>query len=362
METQGGNPVGYAFGRVSLWGRVIEHESGWRAQYAYPYALTLETLDEDAALVIRREYAVDVEWAGAELFTGALERRRKSDERERAKKEKAESDFQREMAAIDKRLGKLQERLRSPRETAKPAQKVSRVKEERERQLAALPALPTVDDVTEVDLLRAILTVAVSSYSQLPSEVPQPGVFSFSREPEPPTARPLVDTSDVTDAVVLSRGAQGSISYHHNHWASFNQRTGFDEWLRAVRSAMKRLREAGLVDWGQPYRHSAEKLWRMTPEGLSALKAAGVPKTVTLYDSPRDDPFTFTPVAVQTEDALAYFSLPAKLFVRECDALMQQWEEERRRAQTLTPVGYARWVKKRRASHHTEALTVVSDV
>ena len=30
-----------AVGRVALWGRVVEHEGGWRAQYAYPIAVTV---------------------------------------------------------------------------------------------------------------------------------------------------------------------------------------------------------------------------------------------------------------------------------------------------------------------------------
>jgi hypothetical protein len=50
----------WAFGRVSLWGRVIEHELGWRAQYAYPYEVTVFTGGK-AASAIGREYAIDVE-------------------------------------------------------------------------------------------------------------------------------------------------------------------------------------------------------------------------------------------------------------------------------------------------------------
>jgi hypothetical protein len=49
----------WAFGRVSLWGRVIEHELGWRAQYAYPYEITVFT-NGKAATALAREYAIDV--------------------------------------------------------------------------------------------------------------------------------------------------------------------------------------------------------------------------------------------------------------------------------------------------------------
>ena len=43
-----GNPPGFqetyiARGRVALWGRVIEHEFGYRAEFAYPYELFRET-------------------------------------------------------------------------------------------------------------------------------------------------------------------------------------------------------------------------------------------------------------------------------------------------------------------------------
>jgi hypothetical protein len=38
-ETQRGEKAGWALGRVSMWGRIVECERGWRAQYAYPYDL-----------------------------------------------------------------------------------------------------------------------------------------------------------------------------------------------------------------------------------------------------------------------------------------------------------------------------------
>ena len=49
-----------ALGRVSLWGRVIENDGGWRAQFAYPYDLVLFGADESIAAGLRRDYAVDV--------------------------------------------------------------------------------------------------------------------------------------------------------------------------------------------------------------------------------------------------------------------------------------------------------------
>jgi hypothetical protein len=49
-----------ALGRVSLWGRVLIRENGFRAQFAYPYELFLIGGDDDLARELRSRYAVDV--------------------------------------------------------------------------------------------------------------------------------------------------------------------------------------------------------------------------------------------------------------------------------------------------------------
>ncbi len=49
-----------ALGRVSLWGRVLTRENGFRAQFAYPYELLLIGGDGDLARELRSLYAVDV--------------------------------------------------------------------------------------------------------------------------------------------------------------------------------------------------------------------------------------------------------------------------------------------------------------
>jgi hypothetical protein len=53
-----GRPI--ALGSVSLWGRILERERGYRAQYAYPYELFLLNADDGIASDLRRLYAVDV--------------------------------------------------------------------------------------------------------------------------------------------------------------------------------------------------------------------------------------------------------------------------------------------------------------
>jgi hypothetical protein len=50
----------FAFGRVSIWGRVIETEAGFRAQYAYPYEIILLDATDAQLRDIRNAYRVDV--------------------------------------------------------------------------------------------------------------------------------------------------------------------------------------------------------------------------------------------------------------------------------------------------------------
>src|SRR5581483_81393 len=58
--SNGDGAEAWAIGRVSLWGRVVECERGWRGQYAYPYELTLLADDEALARRLAGVYAVEV--------------------------------------------------------------------------------------------------------------------------------------------------------------------------------------------------------------------------------------------------------------------------------------------------------------
>jgi hypothetical protein len=49
-----------ALGRVSLWGRILEREHGFRAQYAYPYEVVVLGGDDRIAHDLRSLYAIDV--------------------------------------------------------------------------------------------------------------------------------------------------------------------------------------------------------------------------------------------------------------------------------------------------------------
>ncbi len=63
---EGIKPVRYVFGEVSLWGRVVVHEHGYRAAFAYPKRLFVPRLYQggrDYVNELRRIYGVEVEWA-----------------------------------------------------------------------------------------------------------------------------------------------------------------------------------------------------------------------------------------------------------------------------------------------------------
>lgn len=51
-----------SLGQVNMWGKIIEHERGHRAQYIYPKALIVgESVGMEAVEIIRKEYRIEVE-------------------------------------------------------------------------------------------------------------------------------------------------------------------------------------------------------------------------------------------------------------------------------------------------------------
>jgi hypothetical protein len=50
----------YVIGQVSLWGRVVEHERGYRGQFAYPFALWLPAELRAYATSLSGRYGVEV--------------------------------------------------------------------------------------------------------------------------------------------------------------------------------------------------------------------------------------------------------------------------------------------------------------
>ncbi|MDP9286340.1 MAG: hypothetical protein M3P41_15495 [Actinomycetota bacterium] len=59
-RAEGAGVSTYVIGQVSLWGHVIEHEHGFRGQFAYPYALCLPPGRRHLASPLARRYGVEV--------------------------------------------------------------------------------------------------------------------------------------------------------------------------------------------------------------------------------------------------------------------------------------------------------------
>lgn len=66
----------YVWGRVRFWGEVIEHEHGWRAEFARPVALyrTWEPFAEARMREVAEAYDIPIEDAPPELLTWGLQR------------------------------------------------------------------------------------------------------------------------------------------------------------------------------------------------------------------------------------------------------------------------------------------------
>jgi hypothetical protein len=56
-----GKPRAYVIGTVNIWGKVIEHETGYRAQYIYPKELIART--PTVAALLEKTYGVPCEVA-----------------------------------------------------------------------------------------------------------------------------------------------------------------------------------------------------------------------------------------------------------------------------------------------------------
>src|SRR5207244_13266174 len=114
MLSQSGKPAGWAFGRVSLWGPVTEHENGYRGQFAYPYALRIETPDETVARAVRDEYAIDIEWAGGKPYEKAREKRRARQAGDKAQRESEDRERKAAMARLKQSTANLRDSYEQP--------------------------------------------------------------------------------------------------------------------------------------------------------------------------------------------------------------------------------------------------------
>lgn len=335
MQTQGGEIAGWAWGEVSLWGRVIEHELGWRGQHAYPYAITVESPDEQVAQSLRSEYAIDVEWAGGELYAKALTKARAS--REAEKSERARRDAERRAAS--KRLDAIIDKLGKPREVAKhePPWKVE--KRAWLEEVTTAPPIPALDGLSVDEVLSAFVVSVVGREEARPTRRGR-----FSSGPHSWHVR------DIVDVLVYARGTKGRL-----RWGE-DVRPGYKEAERVVRAMMREARTQGLLEQGLPYAarhsHSSGGYWYITRSGLARVAKLS-PRSV-LYQSNWGEK-----VALEVDLARAVRILrrhPRPLFVEEVEALLPTWMAERRAAKRRGMKVYAAFLADIRAAGKPEML------
>lgn len=294
MLIQDGEPLSWAMGKVSLWGRVIEHEDGWRAQFAYPFSLTVESLDESVARELRRVYAIDVEWAGGELLARVCDKRA---------------------------IFTLEQAVAGPK-----SERRTREEEEEKRELLAKPPLD-LSDLTIDEVLTAHVTVVAGFTSQYPR------------------ARAIhwhVDTSDILECVLYARGEAPPFRIFGG------ERSGLESARRAVRNMLKKAREEGYVEYGLPFEarsRSGKGYWFLTRSGLKRV-AKSAPATAPYFGWGAGK---YEREEVDLPRAVRLLRRhPRPLFVEEVKALIPGWMEERRAAQKQGRRAYRAWLRERR--------------
>jgi hypothetical protein len=63
---EGRKPIRHVFGEVSLWGRIVIHERGYRAERAYPRRILVPSVyrgSRDIVNELRRSYGVETDWS-----------------------------------------------------------------------------------------------------------------------------------------------------------------------------------------------------------------------------------------------------------------------------------------------------------
>lgn len=315
MQSQGGDPVGWAFGQVSLWGRVIEHAEGYRAEFAYPLALTVECPDERVAAMLRGLYAVDVEWAGGSLFEKAAAKRRRIDDELAAAAQAREAERRRLLARAEKLLAESEAR--------RDALLVTISKKERPPGRPVPRIDPTEDDV----LLAIFAHAAWRAYEsrkngwdarereQINGKYVRRGVWA-------PTAQP----GEIVSAILHQHGFFGPAG------------KGYGVVLHLTTLRMRAMVEAGLLirgssSTGDPHKESLA----LTGAGLERLERLDRPERLTTRAA---DNRATRPVTITTRGTMEALRRPRLPFAFEIDELRPQWAAERRAARAAGEQAY----------------------
>lgn len=366
MQTQG-DPLGWACGQVSLWGRVIEHEQGWRAQYAYPYAITVESLDAGLAAAIRTEYAVDVDWNGADLYEAALTKRKANEAAEEKKRAAARAEtkrLQRETDAAIARLGEIETRLRARATSSSTQTKRERQREEEAEKIRAMPPIPPLDDLSVDEVLKAVVTQVVGwhqAFAWDQSHAPAPFRRETTVEERMHEARLLdVPVDDVTECVLYARGEKPPFWAYHGRV----ERRGLKEARRVVRGAMREALDAGDLEYGLPFesRNGGGRrrgYWFITRRGLARVSRSAGSDIAPYYNNRNDEWHRHDVDLAQAVRLLRRNPRPP--FVEEIDALIPMWMKERRAARRRGRSAYRAWLHDARATCQPAMLWFTDD-
>jgi hypothetical protein len=309
-EGNGEYVLGWAFGRVSLWGRIVECEHGWRAQQAYPYAIDVYA-EPPVAAALRRLYGVDVE------------QRPPFEPLPEVEEEDEVSDVLSELDDLADQIAKLKAAATTIRPTV-----VVKYKPRPDPPAEALVPLPAVD-LSDDDVLVAV-------FAAIHGEL---ATCSWHRR----VIGPMAERSDAALAVHVLYGDEAHTApIEADGWPFYRPYNPVS--VKRVNAALKSLQDDGLLDSGRlPGRSNLR--WRMTPEGqrcIRELQAQGrVPKTITW----RSHGHTASEVPLPAKGG---FRARVRLFDWEIARDTPGWRAERQAIQQGPRVEYNAWLTKTR--------------
>jgi hypothetical protein len=333
--------LGWAVGEVALWGRVIEHEKGYRAQYAYPGALTVTTRREHTARALADAYGIPVEW----------ERRRRVKPVDDGDEEEAAGTVvvaRRDIKDIQERLAGIR-RLIGETKPAEPwdAEKWHREHKEwqarEQAELRALPPLVAPTDLTTDEMLVAIIGSIARDAAWKATYIPPAKDADEDRRWR--IERNLsggVPPGGVCDVLLWQRGERGAFCASSSRGPVI--RSGYQAVLSATVKQLVDLETAGLAEGGKIRDRGVSRRWFLTPAGHERARkvCAGVLVTIPIQKE-----FESLPLD-STLEVIAASCIQREIFDHERAVLVPQWMDERRRAQGRGSAAYARWLKRAR--------------
>jgi hypothetical protein len=316
----GKGAVGWAIGRVSLWGRVVECEKGWRGQFAYPYALTVHAAGEVTEQICGL-YAIDVT----------------ADEPLAPPVEEEPDDDEDTLNKVRDGLAEIREALAALRGTPSPP----RVKPPPPPEaLVPMPDLGLTDD----DVLVAVFAAICCRLAE----------HSWYED----RAGAACDAPAVGRAVYYVRGLNPGEGQRVN--------VGDDWWWRpdsvnqaGIRKALKALTAEQLLECGK-LAYYREFHWRFTLAGrrrLEALRRAGVVPDSVTYKSYATSKST-SEVKLRTRRLRD--TRPVQ-FVWEIERDRPKWREARQAAATQGRRYYREWIRDWLESEERTELVFTDD-